>query len=153
MNLLTNPRERNRFLRFSVVGAIGALVDFAAFNLFSAGLGLLPSLAQALSFAAAVTSNFVLNRLWTFPDSRSKKLAAQAAQYLLINLVGLIIRTPVFVLAGRLFAPGVEALAAARPLPLDPEQLGHNLALATAIGAVLLWNYFVNRKWTFSDVE
>jgi len=155
VSLLSSRNEQKRFLKFSAVGAIGAVVDFITFNLFSAVIGVNASLAQALSFGVAVTSNFVLNRYWTFPDSRSKKLGAQAAQYLLINIIGLIIRTPVFVFAGRLLTPAVVALAGSRPLPfgLDPEQLAHNLALATAIGVVLLWNYFVSRRWTFGDVE
>ena len=32
MTILTNQQERTRFLRFSAVGAFGALVDFSVFN-------------------------------------------------------------------------------------------------------------------------
>jgi len=39
------------------------------------------------------------------------------------------------------------------PLGVDSVWLAHNLALAVAIGVVLLRNYFVNRRWTFGDVE
>ena len=38
-------------------------------------------------------------------------------------------------------------------LGVDAVWLAHNLALAAAIGVILLWNYFVNRRWTFGDVE
>ncbi|MQC26926.1 MAG: GtrA family protein [Chloroflexi bacterium] len=150
MKLFTDPRERSRFLRFAIVGAIGAVVDFSTFNLLNSGAGLEAPVAQALSFTAAVTSNFILNRNWTFPDSRSKPLATQAFQYLAINLIGLMIRTPVFVFTGRIYE---GLLAQFENLPLSQETLAHNLALATAIGVVLFWNFFVNRYWTYNDVD
>jgi putative flippase GtrA len=30
--------------------------------------------------------------------------------------------------------------------------IGHNAALAVAIGIVMLWNYFANRYWTYNDI-
>jgi putative flippase GtrA len=30
---------------------------------------------------------------------------------------------------------------------------GKNLALALAVGIVMFWNFFVNRYWTYSDVD
>jgi putative flippase GtrA len=150
-NLLANPKERSRFLRFAGVGVIGSIVDFTTFNLLTGPLGLAATLAQGLSFAAAVTSNFFLNRYWTFPDSRSKKISTQAIQYLLINIIGLVIRTPVFIWANDLYS---QLLSYYRPvLPLDVDTLAHNLALGTAIGVVLFWNFFVNRRYTYNDVE
>jgi putative flippase GtrA len=151
LSFITNPRERTRFLRFAVVGAIGSVVDFTTFNLLSGPIGLVAAIAQAVSFSVAVTSNFILNRYWTFPDSRSKPLATQAGQYFVINLIGLFIRTPVFIWASDLFT---QFLAYYRPaLNLDFETLAHNLALATAIGVVLFWNFFVNRYWTYNDID
>ena len=32
-------------------------------------------------------------------------------------------------------------------------EVGYNLAKATATLVVLFWNFFVNRFWTYSDVE
>ena len=151
MNLLTNKKERTRFLRFAAVGVIGSIVDFTTFNLLTGPLSLRPSPAQGLSFVAAVTSNFLFNRYWTFPDSRSKRIRTQAAQYLLINVIGLLIRTPVFLWASDLYN---QLLAYYRPvLPLDVDTLAHNLALATAIGVVLFWNFFVNRRFTYNDID
>ena len=150
MNLFTNPKERTRFLRFAVVGAVGSVVDFTTFNLLTGRFGMQPSVAQACSFAVAVTSNFILNRYWTFPDSRSKSLGAQAGQYLLINLIGLIIRTPVFIWTGSFYQ---NLLTRAASLPASAETIAHNLALATAIGVVLFWNFFINRIWTYNDID
>jgi putative flippase GtrA len=144
-------REIKRFARFSTVGAIGAAVDFAVFNFVLHTIGLTPTVSQAISFLAAVTSNFILNRKWTYPDSRSKPLGMQLAQYGAVNLIGLIIRTPIFNGMGTVF----ERLLAGRSMPfgLSNYSVAHNLALASAIGIVLFWNFFVNRFWTYGDVE
>jgi|Deesub1362A_J573_1020465.scaffolds.fasta_scaffold02749_6 putative flippase GtrA len=156
-------REFTRFMKFSVVGVIGAIVDFGTFNLLNTLLGVWILLASAISFAAAVTSNFIWNRYWTYPDSRSKPVGQQAAQFALINLIGLAIRTPIIYfaekpwvnLATRLlpaippaFPPGPQSV-----FLLDPVVLGRNLALATAVVAVLFWNFGINRIWTYSDVS
>ena len=156
-------REVTRFLKFGVVGAIGAVVDFGTFNLLSTVLGLWSVAASVLSFSAAVTSNFLWNRNWVYPDSRAKPVAAQAAQFALVNVVGLLIRTPVFALGevpmARLAAslwPRLQSFPA--PVSglaswLSPTVAGSNLALALAVIIVLFWNFGVNRLWTYSDAK
>ncbi|MEW6567999.1 MAG: GtrA family protein [Chloroflexota bacterium] len=142
-------RELTRFVKFSVVGVIGAVVDFGTFNLLNAWLGLWSVLASALSFTAAVTSNFLWNRYWTYPDSRGKPIGRQALQFALVNLIGLVIRTPIFAFS----EPPFIRLASRLPLTsgLDLTQLGRNLALALAVIVVLFWNFGINRLWTYSD--
>lgn len=149
-------REFVRFFKYAVVGTIGSVVDFGAFNLLRGPLGLPSVLAQALSFSAALTSNFFWNRYWTYPDSRCKGVFQQATQFSLVNLVGLAIRTPIFVLtepgmislARRLLGsfPGVD-------LFIEAATLGSNLALAVAVIVVLFWNFGANRVWTYSDAS
>lgn len=162
--IVVNPRSRReliRFTKFSVVGTIGAVVDFGTFNLLAGTLGLSSVLSSIISFLAAVTSNFLWNRYWTYPDSRSKRVRLQALQFALVNLIGLAIRTPVFVvaeapatrLAAGLLVQAGNWLGALRGLQLDADALGRNLALALAVLVVLLWNFAVNRFWTYSDVE
>ena len=60
--VITNPRERTRFLRFAVVGIIGAVVDFGTFNLLSSVVGLGAVVSSVFSFIAAIISNFTWNR-------------------------------------------------------------------------------------------
>ena len=150
MNILTSRREQKRFAKFAIVGAIGMGVDFLVFNLFFALIGLSPIVSSVLSFVAAVASNFILNRNWTFRDARGKRLRVQLVQYVLVNVIGLLIRTPIF--AG--LASVLHGALDTRVLPfgVSASWLAHNLALAGAIGVVLLWNYFVNRRWTFGEV-
>lgn len=150
--LLTNPRERTRFLRFAVVGIIGAVVDFGTFNLLNGLFGVPAVWASVISFSAAIISNFTWNRFWTYPDSRSKRLSVQLVEFMVISLVGLAIRTPLFafldkVLLMILSSSGIEAIG------LSAEFIGHNLALAISVVVVMFWNFFVNRYWTYNDVE
>lgn len=156
-------RELKRFAKFSMVGVIGAIVDFGTFNLLNTILGVWSVAASAISFSAAVTSNFIWNHFWTYPDSRSKPIGRQAGQFAFINLIGLAIRTPIFALAERpfirfseylirtlpaSFPPGAESI-----LPLEATVFGRNLALALAVIVVLFWNFGINRLWTYSDVQ
>jgi hypothetical protein len=36
---------------------------------------------------------------------------------------------------------------------LDPDLLAKNFTLAVAVLVVMFWNFFVNRYWTYSDVD
>jgi putative flippase GtrA len=162
-----NRKEGERFFKFLVVGAIGFVVDAGTFFVMTS-LVRLPELAersltalstsrahfagevvsQAISFAAAVVSNFTWNRYWTYPDSRSKSIRRQLAQFTAVNLAGLAIRSLVFILVRGPY----DRLAGTQHL-IDPVIFGRYASLATAVVVVLLWNFFVNRYWTYNDVS
>ena len=156
-------REINRFIKFSVVGGIGAIVDFGSFNLLANVLGIASIPASVLSFSAAVTSNFLWNRYWTYPDSRSKPVSQQVVQFTVVNVIGLVIRTPIFAFSeapltffSEKFIPLVQPILPERIASLGfltATILGRNLALALAVIVVLFWNFFINRIWTYSDAE
>ncbi len=152
--IITDPVERTRFLKFAVVGAIGAVVDFGSFNLLTKFFHVRPVLASVISFTAAIISNFTWNRYWTYPDSRSKPLIRQLGEFALVNVVGVGIRTPVFAFLKDPLALIFERFPLPSPLSaLTPSFLGNNAALAIAVLLVMLWNFFVNRYWTYNDVE
>ena len=111
---------------------------------------MLPS--GTISFLAAVTSNFLLNRYWTYPDSRSKPVTRQFIEFAIINAMGLIIRIPILAFIDPLLRKAFSMLSW-RPLAVSPFVLADNLSLALAIGVVLFWNFFANRYLTYADVE
>ena len=150
MILVRDARERKRFIKFTVVGAFGFVVDFLTFNLCRSVIGLPPAVASVISFMTAVTSNFVWNRYWTYPESRSKPIAGQLAQFFAVNIVGLLIRTAIFVAIKGPYVAAFEKLAWSL---LTPQILGENLALATVVVIVMLWNFFINHYWTYADVD
>jgi putative flippase GtrA len=150
--ILTNKNEQKRFIRFAIVGAIGAVVDFGLFNLLNSLIGVDPVVSSIISFIAAVLNNFLWNRYWTYPDSRTKSVSTQIVQFALINVIGLLIRTPLFAFLETVSVPVIKSVLPAEFF-LSPVFIGHNLSLATAILVVMLWNFFANRLWTYNDVK
>jgi putative flippase GtrA len=151
MSLVTNSKERTRFIRFISVGAIGAVVDFGIMNLFSKVFNMPLVLAGTISFVCAIVSNFIFNRFWTYPDSRSRPIARQLMMFFIVNVAGLTIRLPIL---HYLEPPMVKASGQLSSLiPLTSEFIGKNLTLAVAVSVVMLWNFFINRYWTYNDVD
>ena len=150
--IITNPRERVRFGRFAVVGLIGAVVDFGTMNLLVKFFRFPLVLAGTISFIAAVCSNFLWNRYWTYPDSRTKPVSRQLAQFMLVNAAGLLIRVPLLAVLEPLFTRFFNWLPVHLPL-ISSELLAKNADLAVAVIVVMFWNFFVNRYWTYSDVS
>jgi putative flippase GtrA len=148
--ILNDEQERTRFFKFLVVGAIGAVVDFGIMNLFSKLFGMSLVLAGTISFLCAILSNFVWNRYWTYPDSRSRPLARQLFMFSAVNIAGLAIRLPIL----HFLEPPMRSLFERLSLNiLTPIFLGKNLTLAVAVIVVMLWNFFVNRYWTYNDID
>ncbi len=152
----TNPKELVRFIKFSIVGTVGAVIDFGTLYLLHVIVGLPIVLANTCSFTAAVLSNFTWNRYWTYPDSRSKAIRTQLTQFFVVNVAGWGINTGILWLLRYPFASLAGGLAPHIPALGDPElayKIGYNMAKAVATGVVLFWNFFINRYWTYSDVD
>jgi len=136
----SNRTEFLRFIKFAIVGTIGAVVDYAVLNLGVQVFKLPLLVANAISFTAAVLSNFTWNRLWTYPESRSESLLPQLGQFALVNLAGL----------------GINELIL---FSLNPyvsriwPGWGYNISKAVAIGVVLFWNFGINRIWTYRKIK
>ena len=170
-----NEKEAERFFKFAMVGVIGFIVDFGIFNLslrpfelllengtalhnFFVGLGLndeqtislARTLASTLSFVAAIVSNFLWNRYWTYPDSRTRSIRRQLAQFTVVSLAGILIRVPIITYTHTPFTNIVANIAVLKPYSV---RIGDNLALVVAVIVVMFWNFFVNRYWTYNDVE
>lgn len=143
--------ELTRFIRFAIVGSIGAVIDFGVFNLFSVVIRLAAVPSSMISFILAVFSNFTLNRYWTYPDSRSKPIGHQLVQFGVVSIIGLIIRTPLFAFLEKYLVNLFTRVLPANSL--SPVFAGHNLALAIAIIVVMMWNFFANRFWTYNDIN
>lgn len=133
----TRPKEFNRFAKFALVGALGAIIDFGLLNLMRGYFGWDLIWANTLSVSVAILSNFIWNRYWTYPESRSRKKRTQLPQFVLVNLIGLLINNLIVV--------GIDAVLVAHV----GEPWSYNIAKAFAIGVVLFWNFGINRLWTY----
>ncbi len=166
-------KEVERFLKFAVVGFIGAAVDFGIVIVLQATLlppadktGVrLPEnvrIATSIAFFAAVISNFLWNRFWTYPDSRSRSLRRQLFLFTFISFVGWLGRT-IWISAsyhsiGESMMPAVLPLIhVLRPVYIPSltadDKLGTMTAQLIGVIVVMFWNFFVNRYWTYNDVK
>lgn len=159
-------REVERFLKFATVGVVGAVIDFGVLNLLQATVlrpvepqvTLKVALATGTAFVSAVTSNFIWNRYWTYPDSRTRSLRRQWTQFFIVSLAGLIFRLvwvrTLYVPFGDIGASVLEALGLVTNLAdTATRRLGTNIAQFFAVWIVMVWNFFANRYWTYNDVE
>lgn len=149
--IINNPLERTRFLKFMAVGAFGAVVDFGIANVLTHFFDMPLVYAGTISFTCAVISNFVWNRYWTYPESRSRAVHHQLGMFFLVNMAGVAIRIPILRYVEPVMLRFVR-VSQVRP-PFAPEFVARNLTLAVAVGIVMLWNFFVNRYWTYNDVD
>lgn len=153
--MINNKQEQVRFLKFAVVGAIGAVIDFGVLNLLKFFTPIHVIIASVISFTLAVISNFLWNRFWTFPESVDLPLVPQLIQFSIVSIAGLLIRTPLFAWFNDVFTSMAKTyVQTSLFIPqLTPEVIGRNVALATVILIVMLWNFFVNRFWTYKKIK
>ena len=150
--LKTQSNDRKRFFRFAVVGVSGTLVDISIFYFLNNVVGLPDNPSITISFMVAVVNNFVWNRNWTYPESKEKRLSEQLFKFSIVSVLGLLIRI-------LLFAPikkpliNIATYLFCQKFFIKPEIIGELFALATIIMIVLLWNYFINRVWTYKDIK
>jgi putative flippase GtrA len=166
-------KEVERFLKFAVVGFFGALVDFGTVIVLQATVfppadktgAPLPGnviIATSIAFFAAVISNFLWNRFWTYPDSRSRSMRRQLVLFTFISFVGWFGRT-IWIRAsyhaiGEVMMPVLLPLIHVfRPVYIPSvtadDKLGTMTAQLVGVIVVMFWNFFVNRYWTYNDVK
>jgi len=150
MSILNSKKERQRFLKFAIVGLTGTIIDFGFLNLLRIVVGLPLVWAQGISFTFAVINNFLLNRFWTYPESRDKGASWQLIQFFIINIIGITIRTPLISWLDSLILNLLNTLKI--NISIDHYVISQNLALAVSISIIMLWNYFANRYWTFKNI-
>jgi len=149
--ILSGNKERLRFLRFAVVGAVGSALDFGIMNILTHFINMRLVFAGTISFICAVINNFTGNRFWTYPESRSRPLLHQLGMFFVVNAAGIAIRIPILHFVEPPMANAFERLA--HVSHASSEILAKNATLGFAIGVVMLWNFFINRYWTYNDIE
>ncbi len=166
-------KEVERFLKFAIVGVIGFIVDFGTVTILQATI-LPPTtlsgdrvivnviVATTIAFIAAIISNFTWNRIWTYPDSRTRSARHQLFLFTFISLVGWLARTLWITNAyhglGELFMPVFLPLIRVFRVDYIPslsadDKLGTMVAMIVGVVVVTFWNFFANRRWTYNDVD
>ncbi len=162
-------KEVERFIKFGFVGVLGFVIDAGTVlilqntllppvNELSEPLANNVALTQSIAFALAVLSNFVWNRLWTYPDSRSQSAKRQLAQFAIVSVIGWVIRTLWIAWSYEPLGDLSTALLVAiapdyAPALLEQHKLGTMVALFFGVIVVMFWNFLANRYWTYNDVD
>jgi len=133
-SLMNRKGEIIRFLKFCAVGASGVLVNEGLLWILKHFAGLHLLLSSAISIETSIISNFILNDYFTFRDRRllgARPFVQRLYKFNAVSLAGLAINMGVLWLFTHVF--GVYYLVS--------NLIG--IAMAT------LWNYFINRSWTW----
>jgi putative flippase GtrA len=133
--------ELERFIRFGAIGFSGTLLNFAILSALKHFLGWPTLPANLISYACGILNNYLLTRLWVYPEARERQRFVQLLQFVLISLVGLGLNN-------------LLVLALEKPLGalLANPVYGYLPAKLVATFIVLLWNFFANRFWTFGKI-
>lgn len=121
--------------RFYTVGATGFGVNFLI-SLLSAGVTDLWYLhANLIGIGASITSNFLLNKAWTFEDRDFAlgKTIKQYGKFILFSSLGALVQLGM-----------VYHL-------VDQHDMSYPLSLVLAVLTAAAGNYILNKKWTFKE--
>jgi len=118
--------------KYYAVGATGIIVNLGLLYYLTEYVGLWYFLSYALAISVSITSNFILNKFWTFRDSiDSQKIIVMYVKFVSVSLVGMAIQLgSVYVL--------VESL-----------NVYYMLAALISICIAGAINFIINRRWTF----
>ena len=119
-------------IKYYVVGASGVLVNLGLLFFLTEFVGIWYFLSYAIAISVSITSNFTLNKFWTFKDSiNSKNTVLMYIKFVSVSLLGMGIQLgSTFVL--------VESLS-----------VYYMLAALISIGIAGGINFIINRRWTF----
>ena len=128
------PANWVQLFKFGLVGATGYFVNLLVFTLLVDRVGVHHIVAAVLSFCVAVTSNFTLNRIWTF-RARAGNAGFQAVRFFTVSVCALGVN--LIVLYGLVDLANAPAV----------------VSQAIAIAVAMPFNFIGNKLWTFKDVR
>ncbi len=121
-----------KFVKFSLVGFSGVFVDFGITYIFKEKFSVNKYISNSLGFICAATSNYFLNRIWTF-QSHDPAILLQYSKFFTISLIGLMLNNLVVFFIHQ------------------KGQINFYVSKIFAIALVTLWNFSANYLYTFSD--
>lgn len=136
-------RAIRQFMKYSVVGASGFVINMAVYSTMVKWVGLHYMTAAIISFTVAVTNNFVLNKYWTFNNPRGA-VSRQMRRFLVISVASLALN---LVLLRTL----MEIMASIDALGVHVDRAIIAQALAISVCTVL--NFSGNKLWSFRQVS
>jgi len=122
--------------RFYTVGASGFVVNYMISLLLTGGISDMWYLhANIVGIIASITTNFVLNKAWTFGDRdfRIKKAVSQYTKFAMFSSIGALVQL------GMVY------------FLVDGAELAYPLALILGVMTAAFGNFILNKKYTFKE--
>jgi len=151
--------EVKRLLKYGTVGISSLIVGFAIFDAFYYMTHRLV-FSQTMSYAISVLNGFIFNRRWTFKEKRGESVWSQCAKFAVVNLVGYTINVVVVALLvaeyTRIMAPrtALSTMEIAHDVLYHSKSHVYSIPILNCAGLiatvfVTIWNFAINRAWTF----
>ena len=121
------------FVKFAIIGTTSSVINFIIYYSVTAIWDVWYVYSSIWSFVLSAVFNFTMNKVWTFRNHHFgiDEIMRQLSRYLLVMLVGLGVNTGI--IYGVTEGLGVD----------------WRLSWVVATGIVAIWNFILNRHWTF----
>ena len=131
----TSVRFLSKAARFFTVGASGLAVNYFASVLFSLSADMWYLHATVMGIVFSITSNFILNKYWTFEDKdfAVRKTLVQYGKFSGFSSIGALTQL------GMVY------------YLVDMNSVPYPAALVLAVGVAAFSNFILNKKWTFKE--
>jgi dolichol-phosphate mannosyltransferase len=124
------------FIKFSIVGASGLLVNLACFALLLS-FGMNKYLASPIAIELSIIWNFFLNNHWTFRSRKvDSRISAKGLKFNVVSLLALVLSYSTFLVLNQIF----------------PNVLPYVHQIVSILPAVII-NYALNSCWTFREIK
>lgn len=131
----TSVKFVSKAARFFSVGASGLGVNYIMSILFSSSLDMWYLHATILGIMFSITSNFILNKYWTFEDRdfAVKRTIIQYGKFAGFSSIGALVQL------GMVY------------YLVDEITMSYPIALVSAVATAAFSNFILNKKWTFKE--
>ncbi len=119
-----------KFIKFCFVGLNGMVIDFSITWLLKEKIRINKYIANSTGFVLAASSNYILNRFWTF-QSKSSHIATEYFSFIFISIIGLALNNLILYFL------------------TDRMKSNFYFSKLMAIGVVTFWNFAMNFLITF----
>ena len=131
----SSVRFVSKAARFFSVGASGLGINYLTSILFTSSLDIWYIHATILGIMFSITSNFFLNKYWTFEDRdfTAKRTAIQYGKFAGFSSIGALVQL------GMVY------------YLVDDLSVSYPVALVLAVATAAFSNFILNKKWTFKE--
>jgi putative flippase GtrA len=138
---MKNSKTWHQLLRFAVTGVINTAIDLIVLNILinvthSGREGLTYVIFAIISFIAAATNSYFMNKYWTFAGQGTSNKKIEISEFIIVTVFGLIVNVAVASITVTFIAPSLFPIL---PILKDHVNLWPSIGklAGTAVGLML----------------